>query len=142
MFGPTFVTIHVRKKAGDSAKPQASKIFLTASDLQRLLVYKQVDAAKLLGVSLTALKNACRQLGLESWPKERSQLLAARRREAWDVREWFGGQEEGISATEGTEQEAETVEEDGTVPILDGAPYLEQWSREWVMEEKDESAGN
>ncbi|EKX33381.1 hypothetical protein GUITHDRAFT_120445 [Guillardia theta CCMP2712] len=141
MFGPTFVTIHVRKKAGDSAKPQASKIFLTASDLQRLLVYKQVDAAKLLGVSLTALKNACRQLGLESWPKERSQLLAARRREAWDVREWFGGQEEGISATEGTEQEEEAVEEDGTGPMLDSAPYLEKWCEEGAACVNEEEKG-
>ncbi|EKX33368.1 hypothetical protein GUITHDRAFT_120431 [Guillardia theta CCMP2712] len=106
VFGPTFVTIHVRKKAGDSAKPQASKIFLTASDLQRLLVYKQVDAAKLLGVSLTALKNACRQLGLESWPKERSQLLAARRREAWDVREWLRRMVERIRTMKGLQEDA------------------------------------
>lgn len=91
-------------------------------------------------MSLTALKNACRQLGLESWPKERSQLLAARRREAWDVREWFGGQEEGIqSPTERTEEEDETMEG----PMLNGAPYLERLSGEGAgaVDDEEEEKG-
>eukprot|EP00960_Hanusia_phi_P068676 766904-Hanusia_phi.AAC.2 len=51
-------------------------------------------------MSVTALKNACRKLGFDSWPKERSQLLSSR--EASDVREWFAAEK-----TEGTETRQE-----------------------------------
>eukprot|EP00960_Hanusia_phi_P019644 580116-Hanusia_phi.AAC.1 len=48
MFGPTAVTVHVRKRPGQLAKPRSSSVSLSCQDLQGLLAYKQSDAAKML----------------------------------------------------------------------------------------------
>ncbi|EKX50756.1 hypothetical protein GUITHDRAFT_103347 [Guillardia theta CCMP2712] len=57
------------------ARPRASHrrdhIRLDLSTVSSLYHLKQVEAAKLLGISLTSLKSGCRRLGIERWPYRR-----------------------------------------------------------------------
>jgi len=45
---------------------------LTAADITNMFYMRQAEAAESLGISLTALKNACKQVGIEHWPYARS----------------------------------------------------------------------
>ncbi|EKX33943.1 hypothetical protein GUITHDRAFT_119869 [Guillardia theta CCMP2712] len=62
------VQIFPRRKNGQEKK--ASAIVLVQEDITRLHRMRQADAAKYLGISLSALKNACRRLGVPHWPSE------------------------------------------------------------------------
>ncbi|EKX38143.1 hypothetical protein GUITHDRAFT_115696 [Guillardia theta CCMP2712] len=56
------------KKTG----PRQSPVFLTRHDLVKLFPFKLEEAAESLGLSLTALRNACRKLGIYRWPYARA----------------------------------------------------------------------
>ncbi|EKX41038.1 hypothetical protein GUITHDRAFT_112776 [Guillardia theta CCMP2712] len=47
-------------------------IIIHPSKLQTLFCYKESEAAKMLGISLTAMKNVCRRAGITKWPYSRS----------------------------------------------------------------------
>jgi len=69
------VRIFPRRKAGESAsacpeKGRAPLKFDLAS-IQPLFALSQKDAARALGISLTALKKMCRKLGINSWVQVR-----------------------------------------------------------------------
>eukprot|EP00960_Hanusia_phi_P068199 766785-Hanusia_phi.AAC.1 len=54
---------------------QASKrigMHLQLSDIVALFHLRQAEAAKILGISLSAMKNACRRVGITRWPYSRS----------------------------------------------------------------------
>uniref|UniRef100_A0A7S0EAY4 RWP-RK domain-containing protein n=1 Tax=Hanusia phi TaxID=3032 RepID=A0A7S0EAY4_9CRYP len=58
-----------RRKNGKSVHPlKRTAVTLTRQDIISLFHLRQGDAAGYLGISLTALKTACRQLGLQKWP--------------------------------------------------------------------------
>mmetsp|Transcript_28370 Transcript_28370/g.64294 ORF Transcript_28370/g.64294 Transcript_28370/m.64294 type:complete len:142 (-) Transcript_28370:93-518(-) len=50
-------------------------VTLNAQGVTSLFVMRQSDAAKFLGISLTSLKSACRQLGVTKWPYSRRRML-------------------------------------------------------------------
>ncbi|EKX33367.1 hypothetical protein GUITHDRAFT_120430 [Guillardia theta CCMP2712] len=89
----TRVTINLRKRRNETTRPPVTKITIRIEDLHDLLSMKQVDAARHLGVSLTALKNASKQLGVDSWPRERSSVLASKAMDASGVLQWFDGRD-------------------------------------------------
>eukprot|EP00960_Hanusia_phi_P006434 184513-Hanusia_phi.AAC.3 len=61
------------KRDGIALPPEDRKLVtVTADNLQKLLGLKQSDAAKQLGISLTALKSVCKNLGLSKWPYRRT----------------------------------------------------------------------
>eukprot|EP00960_Hanusia_phi_P060683 764582-Hanusia_phi.AAC.1 len=45
--------------------------------LQALFCYKESEAAKILGISLTAMKHVCRRAGIKKWPYSRSRAMAS-----------------------------------------------------------------
>ena len=60
-----------RKQNGEGV---ASKdpVCLDMAKISSLFKMRQIDAAKHLGISLSALRNACRHVGLEKWPYSRN----------------------------------------------------------------------
>ncbi|EKX39799.1 hypothetical protein GUITHDRAFT_114049 [Guillardia theta CCMP2712] len=52
-------------------KEKQAPVQLTQQDILKLFHVRQTEAAKMLGISLTALKSACRILGLPRWPYHR-----------------------------------------------------------------------
>ncbi|EKX31266.1 hypothetical protein GUITHDRAFT_122531 [Guillardia theta CCMP2712] len=75
-----------------------SEIAVTSDRIRSLLHLKQADAAHELGISLTALKGACRLLGVGKWPYSRTRYpQETRGREAAksDENESLGESEEG-----------------------------------------------
>mmetsp|Transcript_5937 Transcript_5937/g.12021 ORF Transcript_5937/g.12021 Transcript_5937/m.12021 type:complete len:111 (+) Transcript_5937:2-334(+) len=54
----------------DSA-PRKDAVFVSKSALSQLFHLSLPDAAARLGISPTALKSACRKLGIEKWPYRR-----------------------------------------------------------------------
>jgi len=63
------VQVFPRKKAGQSTR--SNPLFLSESDISSLFHMKQAEAANHLGLSVTALKNACRKLGIMKWPYQK-----------------------------------------------------------------------
>ncbi|EKX53201.1 hypothetical protein GUITHDRAFT_100911 [Guillardia theta CCMP2712] len=59
-----------RKKRGQP-KVRGMRVSLSKEDIQKLFHLRQVEAAKLLGLSLTALKSVCRKVGVLRWPYSR-----------------------------------------------------------------------
>ncbi|EKX49424.1 hypothetical protein GUITHDRAFT_104953 [Guillardia theta CCMP2712] len=58
-------------------KPRAIRkncIRLELSRLQALFCYKESEAAKILGISLTAMKRVCRRAGVMKWPYSRTRV--------------------------------------------------------------------
>lgn len=49
-----------------------NRIRLDPAKLEALFCYKESEAAKILGISLTAMKRACRRAGITKWPYSRS----------------------------------------------------------------------
>eukprot|EP00960_Hanusia_phi_P040085 754241-Hanusia_phi.AAC.1 len=47
---------------------------LTKQDLQELFCMKEKEASEFLGISITAMKKACRRLGIQKWPYSRSRV--------------------------------------------------------------------
>mmetsp|Transcript_11603 Transcript_11603/g.26578 ORF Transcript_11603/g.26578 Transcript_11603/m.26578 type:complete len:156 (-) Transcript_11603:103-570(-) len=56
----------------DSKERVGAAVVLSPSSLSKLFHMRQLDAAKHLGISLTSLKSACRRIGLDRWPYERT----------------------------------------------------------------------
>ena len=65
--------IYPRRKAGQKQREfsAGTAVILTLEVLQSYSNMPLVDASKKLGISKTALKSACRTLGLERWPFRR-----------------------------------------------------------------------
>ncbi len=62
--GDNCVKIYPRGKNRASNNP----VFLTSESLKQYFNLKQSEAAKMLGVSVTTLKQACRNLNIPKWP--------------------------------------------------------------------------
>ncbi|EKX35086.1 hypothetical protein GUITHDRAFT_118742 [Guillardia theta CCMP2712] len=70
-----FITILPRRRKGSPlphADPVKRPVFLTSKDILALFHMQQKSAADKLGISLTALKMACKKLGLPRWPYMRT----------------------------------------------------------------------
>jgi len=71
----TVVRIFPRRKAGEStsACPEKGRepLKFDVNSIQPLFALAQKDAARALGISLTALKKVCRKLGIHSWVQVR-----------------------------------------------------------------------
>ncbi|EKX42701.1 hypothetical protein GUITHDRAFT_111373 [Guillardia theta CCMP2712] len=57
------VEIFPRKKQGQKSLSKRQGVSLTLTDVQGMFHLRQSEAAKLLGISLTAMKCACRRMG-------------------------------------------------------------------------------
>eukprot|EP00960_Hanusia_phi_P062079 765035-Hanusia_phi.AAC.7 len=82
MLGPKVARVFIRKRRGESNEgdqlaPSQKEILISNETIESLLHLRQADAANQLGISLTALKNACKYLGFENWPTARSNLMAS-----------------------------------------------------------------
>ena len=82
MLVPKVARVFLRKRRGEAGQqgdqqPSQKEILITNETIESLLHLRQVDAANQLGISLTALKNACKYLGFDDWPTARSNLIAA-----------------------------------------------------------------
>ncbi|EKX50226.1 hypothetical protein GUITHDRAFT_151252 [Guillardia theta CCMP2712] len=65
--------IFPRRKAGEtSISASKSVVTLSKKDISMMFHMKQGDAANMLGISLTALKKACRRVGIDKWPYVRA----------------------------------------------------------------------
>lgn len=67
-----------RRKAdgvGVPASTRRAPVRFDLADLEALFELPQPDAARKLGISLTALKQACRKLGVQRWPYQRQTAL-------------------------------------------------------------------
>eukprot|EP00960_Hanusia_phi_P062584 765204-Hanusia_phi.AAC.1 len=74
MLGPKTARVFVRKRRNAEGPADNKEVTFTLEILEPLLRLRQVDAAKRLGISLTALKNACKYLGIDNWPKARQEM--------------------------------------------------------------------
>uniref|UniRef100_A0A7S0F1T5 RWP-RK domain-containing protein n=1 Tax=Hanusia phi TaxID=3032 RepID=A0A7S0F1T5_9CRYP len=77
MMTPRETRIVPRRKAGEFGASTSAKdaITLTERDIVSLFSLRQGDAARHLGISLTALKAACRRLGVPKWPYLRAHCV-------------------------------------------------------------------
>lgn len=75
------LVIFPRRKAGQSKRQADNEapVKLTPESLEAIANIPLVAAAKKLGISKTALKNACRNLGLKRWPFRRRREDARRK---------------------------------------------------------------
>ena len=75
------LVIFPRRKAGQSKRQADNEapVKLTPESLEEIANIPLVAAAKKLGISKTALKNACRHLGLKRWPFRRRREDARRK---------------------------------------------------------------
>ncbi|EKX37575.1 hypothetical protein GUITHDRAFT_116214 [Guillardia theta CCMP2712] len=69
---PSVHVVFPRRKRGQSMPTNRDAIGLDASSITSLFHLRQTEAAKHLGISLTAMKNACRSLGINKWPYSRN----------------------------------------------------------------------
>ncbi|EKX42096.1 hypothetical protein GUITHDRAFT_111948 [Guillardia theta CCMP2712] len=79
MLGPKVARVFLRKRrdeTGEGQQPSQREVLITNETIESLLHLRQTDAANQLGISLTALKNACKYLGFDNWPTARSNLVA------------------------------------------------------------------
>lgn len=60
--------VFTRRRAGQPARLSSDPVALTKSRLEALFNLPIRDAADILGISITALKKACRRIGVERWP--------------------------------------------------------------------------
>ncbi|EKX53855.1 hypothetical protein GUITHDRAFT_100821 [Guillardia theta CCMP2712] len=66
------VRIFPRRKAFQDARPHKGKaLMVDISTLQPLFGLPQEEASKLLGISVTAMKQLCRKLGVGRWPYQK-----------------------------------------------------------------------
>ncbi|EKX53854.1 hypothetical protein GUITHDRAFT_150317, partial [Guillardia theta CCMP2712] len=66
------VRIFPRRKAFQDSKPYKGKaLMVDISTLQPLFGLPQEEASKLLGISVTAMKQLCRKLGVGRWPYQK-----------------------------------------------------------------------
>jgi hypothetical protein len=78
----TRVQLYPRRKAGAAAVPAKGRlpVELTRGAIEAFFGQPQPTAAQELGISLTALKQVCRRLGVERWPYVRPCKLGGRTR--------------------------------------------------------------
>eukprot|EP00287_Rhodomonas_sp_CCMP768_P001107 CAMPEP_0196749166 /NCGR_PEP_ID=MMETSP1091-20130531/75886_1 /TAXON_ID=302021 /ORGANISM="Rhodomonas sp., Strain CCMP768" /LENGTH=245 /DNA_ID=CAMNT_0042096597 /DNA_START=13 /DNA_END=750 /DNA_ORIENTATION=+ len=57
-----------RRKAGQSARPNNEPVVLNEEVLSPLFDYPLQEACNRLGICATALKKACRRIGIKKWP--------------------------------------------------------------------------
>eukprot|EP00960_Hanusia_phi_P062141 765063-Hanusia_phi.AAC.7 len=62
-----------------TCSPKKPPLALSYSSISSLFFLRQADAAARLGISLSALKTACKVVGVESWPSPRKANLKDRR---------------------------------------------------------------
>uniref|UniRef100_A0A7S0EYR6 RWP-RK domain-containing protein n=1 Tax=Hanusia phi TaxID=3032 RepID=A0A7S0EYR6_9CRYP len=60
------IQVYPRTKPGETVRRRA--LFLSKDDVMALFHLRQGEAANHLGISLTALKNACKRLDIKKWP--------------------------------------------------------------------------
>eukprot|EP00960_Hanusia_phi_P041166 754869-Hanusia_phi.AAC.2 len=67
------ISLFPRRKQGEVEIPKKGRLPLTIdmSVIESLYTIPQVEACKILGISLTAMKQLCRKLGLDRWPYRR-----------------------------------------------------------------------
>ena len=65
--------IFPRRSIGNEEVRTAVQVSLP--QIAKLFHLKQSEAADILGISLTALKNTCRKLGVKKWPYARKRSL-------------------------------------------------------------------
>ncbi|EKX35392.1 hypothetical protein GUITHDRAFT_118412 [Guillardia theta CCMP2712] len=70
MISPQIAEVFPRKRKGEIEKFKMP-ITLDMAKISNLFHLRQTEAAQQLGISLTALKNACRRVGLAKWPYSR-----------------------------------------------------------------------
>ncbi|EKX53203.1 hypothetical protein GUITHDRAFT_100913 [Guillardia theta CCMP2712] len=68
---PDKVAVVLPRKKRGQPKVRGMRVSLSKEDIQKLFHLRQVEAAKLLGLSLTALKSVCRKVGVLRWPYSR-----------------------------------------------------------------------
>jgi len=64
--------VFTRRRAGQPARLSSDPVALTKSRLEALFNLPIRDAADILGISITALKKACRRIGVERWPYKKT----------------------------------------------------------------------
>ena len=69
--GPARAFVFPRRKKGESQRSSPKSLSLSLNDIKALFYMRQVEAASHLGISLTAMKNACRRVGVVRWPYSR-----------------------------------------------------------------------
>ncbi len=75
-------TIFPRRKAGQHARLNSKPVVLNETTLRKLFALPLHEAATNLGISATAMKSACRKLGIKKWPYrtvQSTKTAAARR---------------------------------------------------------------
>mmetsp|Transcript_33971 Transcript_33971/g.106478 ORF Transcript_33971/g.106478 Transcript_33971/m.106478 type:complete len:224 (-) Transcript_33971:92-763(-) len=67
------ISLFPRRKQGEVELPKKGRPPLTIdmSVIESMYTIPQVEACKILGISLTAMKQLCRKLGLDRWPYRR-----------------------------------------------------------------------
>ncbi|EKX53850.1 hypothetical protein GUITHDRAFT_100816 [Guillardia theta CCMP2712] len=67
------IRLFPRRKLGEDEGPQKGRLPLVIdiTTLQNLYGVPLVKAAKILGISLTTLKQVCRRLGIQRWPYQK-----------------------------------------------------------------------
>eukprot|EP00960_Hanusia_phi_P036883 752581-Hanusia_phi.AAC.2 len=147
----TIAVVYPRKKFGQP-QVRGQRVSLSKEDIEKLFHLRQVEAAELLGLSLTALKTVCRKVGILRWPYSRDRQLAApgrvslsggRHQEGIDMRR---GEllEEGTVASEGGHESASGRAQGLGVDEEQGAEEMEgsldaKWIA-WYMFATDESS--
>jgi len=63
-----FNTIFPRRKAGQHTRVNSKPVVLNEKTLQQFFTLPLHEAAVKLGISATAMKSACRKLGIKKWP--------------------------------------------------------------------------
>ncbi|EKX35456.1 hypothetical protein GUITHDRAFT_146474 [Guillardia theta CCMP2712] len=135
-----FLSIYPRKKQGETSR--SSKLVLQREDILRLQHLRQDEASKILvtpgslavhrdltgriqGISVTALRNAARRLGINKWPYNPSD--PSRRGST------------PLSGAAVRDAEGQSVEEGGEEERSSDAMLVEQ--KEALIEQEDASAG-
>ncbi|EKX34340.1 hypothetical protein GUITHDRAFT_119506 [Guillardia theta CCMP2712] len=65
--------IYPRRRRGEE-KCSREPLSLDEEQITKLFCFRQTEAADFLGISLTALKNACRRIGMQKWPYSRNRI--------------------------------------------------------------------
>uniref|UniRef100_A0A7S0HNB0 RWP-RK domain-containing protein n=1 Tax=Hanusia phi TaxID=3032 RepID=A0A7S0HNB0_9CRYP len=103
-----------RRKRGESNFQRQDPIGLDRSAIQKLFHLRQKDAADHLGISLTALKNACRALGVNHWPY-------SRKRENEDAQSTEAPQEDGAGPSGSSSSQPMNLEQSQNDSHSDGS---------------------
>mmetsp|Transcript_36222 Transcript_36222/g.81562 ORF Transcript_36222/g.81562 Transcript_36222/m.81562 type:complete len:152 (+) Transcript_36222:50-505(+) len=61
-----------KRQRVQGADEEARPVNLDLQTVEGLFRYKQAEAAKMLGISLSAMKSACRRIGISRWPYSRT----------------------------------------------------------------------